>query len=171
MIAVIDNAIPYIKGVLEPFVDVVYAPGDAFKAVLDSHPEEEFCLLVRTRTKCGKDLLQGRKVRMIASATIGKDHIDEDYCRANSICVVNAPGCNSAAVMQYVFTSLAYSGILPETVENRRFGVIPFAHNREEEWNFLCRNGAIKMKSRDVNKCFMKLYESQESYNRKEIQQ
>ena len=120
MIAVIDNAIPYIKGVLEPYVDVVYAPGDAFKNVLDSHPEEEFCLLVRTRTKCGKDLLQGRKVRMIASATIGKDHIDEDYCRANSICVANAPGCNSAAVMQYVFTSLAYSGILPETVENRK---------------------------------------------------
>ena len=119
MVAVTDDAIPYIKGVLEPYMDVIYAPGEAFAGVLSKLGGEEKCLLVRTRTKCTKALLEGHNVRLIASATIGKDHIDEDYCRANSICVANAPGCNSGAVMQYFLTALAFTGILPQTSKER----------------------------------------------------
>ena len=65
-------------------------------------------------------MLEGRNVRLIASATIGKDHIDERFCSKSNIEVANAPGCNSSAVMQYVFTSLAYAGLLPESLEERQ---------------------------------------------------
>jgi erythronate-4-phosphate dehydrogenase len=119
MIAIVDNAIPYIKGILEPFLDVIYAPGEAFSSAIEKAGNQEKCLFIRTRTKCDKSLLEGHKVRFIASATIGKDHIDEDYCRANSICVANAPGCNSSAVMQYFLTAISQTGILPESRKDR----------------------------------------------------
>lgn len=64
------------------------------------------CLVVRTRTKCDTVLLFGSKVRMIATATIGTDHINLDYCKANGIHVANCAGCNAPAVAQYVFASL-----------------------------------------------------------------
>ena len=120
MIAIVDNAIPYIKGTLEPYAEVIYAPGEGFIQALEKTKGEPVCLFIRTRTKCEKSLLEGHNVRLIASATIGKDHIDEDYCRANSICVANAPGCNSSAVMQWVATALAQTGLLPETRAERQ---------------------------------------------------
>jgi erythronate-4-phosphate dehydrogenase len=43
---------------------------------------------------------------MIATATIGMDHIDLDYCREKGIEVYNAQGCNAGGVMQYVFSAL-----------------------------------------------------------------
>lgn len=119
MIAIVDNAIPYIKGILEPYLEVIYSPGEAFSSAIEKAGNQEKCLFIRTRTKCDKSLLEGHDVRFIASATIGKDHIDEDYCRANSICVANAPGCNSSAVMQYFLTAISQTGILPESRKDR----------------------------------------------------
>ena len=119
MIAIVDNAIPFIKGVLEPYTDVVYAAGNSFPDALKKARNDEVCLFVRTRTACGKELLEGNNVRFIASATIGKDHIDEEYCAAHSICVSNAPGCNSSAVMQYFVTALSFAGLLPEKRSER----------------------------------------------------
>lgn len=120
MIAIVDNAIPYIKGVLEPYAEVVYVKGEDFATALEKAKGESVCLFIRTRTKCGRSLLEGHSVRFIASATIGKDHIDEDYCRAKSICVANAPGCNSSAVMQWVATAIAQTGLLPENRAERQ---------------------------------------------------
>lgn len=120
MIAIVDNAIPYIKGVLEPYAEVVYVNGEDFATALEKAKGESVCLFIRTRTKCGRSLLEGHSVRFIASATIGKDHIDEDFCRAKSICVANAPGCNSSAVMQWVATAIAQTGLLPESRAERQ---------------------------------------------------
>lgn len=104
MKVVIDNAIPYIKGILEPFAEVVYRPGKGF-----SHEDvaDADALIIRTRTRCDKALLEGSKVRMIATATIGFDHIDLDYCHKHNIKVVTAAGCNAAGVLQWVAAALA----------------------------------------------------------------
>lgn len=101
---IVDNKIPYIKEALERIADdVVYLPGNAFtpEAVKDAD-----ALIVRTRTRCNRELLEGSSVRFIATATIGFDHIDTDYCRKAGIAWTNAPGCNSASVAQYVQSSL-----------------------------------------------------------------
>jgi len=45
-------------------------------------------------------------VKLIATATIGFDHIDTDYCDANGIRWTNAPGCNSKSVEQYIASTL-----------------------------------------------------------------
>lgn len=104
MKVVIDNAIPYIKGILEPFAEVVYRPGKFFSPedVTDAD-----ALIIRTRTRCDKALLEGSKVKMIATATIGFDHIDLDYCHKHNIKVVTAAGCNAAGVLQWVAAALA----------------------------------------------------------------
>jgi lactate dehydrogenase-like 2-hydroxyacid dehydrogenase len=43
---------------------------------------------------------------MISSATIGMDHIDIPWCKANGIEVQNAEGCNAGGVADYVFSAL-----------------------------------------------------------------
>lgn len=101
---VIDNAIPYISGVLEPYATVVYRP-----AAEISHEDalDADMLIIRTRTRCDRRLLEGSRVQLIATATIGFDHIDLGYCAAHGIEVVTAQGCNAAGVLQWVGAALA----------------------------------------------------------------
>ena len=100
---IIDDAIPYIKGVLEPWFEVEYMPGEKISPETLGDAE---ALIIRTRTKCRAALLNGSKVKFIATATIGTDHIDIPYCESHGIKAVNAPGCNSNGVMKYVFSAL-----------------------------------------------------------------
>ena len=82
MKVVCDSHIPFLKGVLEPYADVVYLPGNA---ITPDHVRDADALIVRTRTRCDTALLQGSKVRFIATATIGFDHIDTEWCESNGI--------------------------------------------------------------------------------------
>ena len=104
MKVVIDNAIPYIKGILEPYAEVLYREGIAFSRedVADAD-----LLIIRTRTRCNASLLDGSSVKMIATATIGFDHIDLEYCQKHGIEVITAQGCNAAGVLQWVAAALA----------------------------------------------------------------
>jgi len=103
-----DDKIPFLKGVLEPYTDIVYLPGAKITA---DDVRDADALFTRTRTKCNESLLKNSTVKLIATATIGFDHIDTAYCDAAGIRWVNAPGCNSGSVMQYltaVITTLAF---------------------------------------------------------------
>ena len=101
---VADSKIPYLKGVLEPFAEVVYlSPEQIDREAV----KEADALIIRTRTKCDGALLDGSRVKMIATATIGFDHIDREYCREEGIVWKNAPGCNAASVAQYILCSLS----------------------------------------------------------------
>lgn len=103
MKAIVDKDIPYIEGVLEPFVDVEYHSG---KDITNEIVNGADALIIRTRTKCNENLLKGTKVKFIASATIGYDHIDTEYCDQNGVAWTNAPGCNSSSVQQYMASAL-----------------------------------------------------------------
>lgn len=104
MRVVVDRAIPFLHGVLEPFAEVVYAEGNRFTSEVVKSAD---ALIIRTRTRCNKSLLEGSKVQFIATATIGFDHIDLDYCRAHNIAVATSAGCNARGVLQWVAASLA----------------------------------------------------------------
>lgn len=100
---VADIDIPFLKGIFEPYANIsYYKGGDIYNFIVKSAD----VLIVRTRTKCNAALLEGSSVKLIATATIGTDHIDMSYCSANNIAVFNAPGCNSGGVLQYFFTAL-----------------------------------------------------------------
>lgn len=105
MRVVIDSAIPYIKGVLEPFADVIYLPANKIDK---SSIKECDAMIIRTRTKCDKSLLEGSKVKFIATATIGTDHIDIPYCLSQRIILASAGGCNARGVLQWVAATLKH---------------------------------------------------------------
>lgn len=119
---VADDKIPFLKGVFEPFADVLYLPGDAIDR---SHLVDADALIVRTRTRCNEQLLKGTKVKFIATATIGYDHIDTTWCKENGIEWTNAPGCNSGSVYQYVASVLVTLAVKHNfNLGDRTLGVI-----------------------------------------------
>ena len=102
-LVVVDRDIPFLDGVLEQWFDVLRLPG---RAIGLAEVRDAVALLVRTRTRCDAALLAGSSVRFIGTATIGTDHIDLPYCELHGITVASAPGCNAAAVAQYVRVAL-----------------------------------------------------------------
>lgn len=103
MKVIIDDKIPYIKGALEPFAEVVYLPGSKTTPEIVKDAD---AIITRTRTICNEKLLLGSAVKFIATATIGYDHIDTDYCKKAGIEWTNAPGCNAKSVEQYIASAL-----------------------------------------------------------------
>ena len=67
-------------------------------------------LLVRSITPVGAHLLADSKVRFVATATIGFDHIDIDFLRRNNIGFVSAPGSNANSAAEYVIAGLLEIG-------------------------------------------------------------
>lgn len=123
---VADKNIPYLKGVFEPFCDIEYLQGD-----LISNRDLTDCsiLIVRTRTRCNSDLLEHTPVKLIATATIGYDHIDIDYCKEQGIAWVNAAGCNARAVQQWVMAAiLSYAKQHAIDLTKRTLGVVGVGH-------------------------------------------
>ena len=101
---IVDNKIPYIHEAVEQIADeVVYLPGSGFTA---GDVRDADALVIRTRTRCNRELLEGSKVKFIATATIGFDHIDVDYCDEAGIVWKNCPGCNAGSVEQYLHSVL-----------------------------------------------------------------
>ena len=97
---VVDDKIPYIREKLALLADEVVALRGAEITADDVRDAD--ALVVRTRTRCDERLLAGSKVQLVATATIGFDHIDTEYLQRAGIQWTNCPGCNAASVAQYV---------------------------------------------------------------------
>lgn len=119
---VADADIPFLEGVFEPYADMMYKKGDQ---IVREDLMDADVLIVRTRTQCNADLLEGTPVKMVTTATIGMDHIDLEYCQSRGIKVANAAGCNAGGVMQYVFSAVygiaARKGI---KLDDAKFGIV-----------------------------------------------
>lgn len=101
---IVDDKIPYIKGQVEQLGDeVLYLSGSQISA---DDVRDADVLMIRTRTHCNRELLEGSKVKFVVTATIGFDHIDTGYMEEAGIEWSNCPGCNAASVGQYVRNSL-----------------------------------------------------------------
>ena len=99
---VADRNVPYLGNLARVVkIEALDAADINAEAVRDAD-----ALIVRTRTRCDRSLLEGSKVRFVGTATIGTDHIDLEDCRKMAIEVANAPGSNAPAVAQYVFSSI-----------------------------------------------------------------
>lgn len=102
---IIDKNIPYIQGALEDVADVIYLPA---KEMTPETVKDADALIIRTRTKCDEALLDKSLVKIIATATIGYDHIDTEYCDNKGIKWLNSPGCNAHSVVQYIASVLSF---------------------------------------------------------------
>ncbi|MBL4826677.1 MAG: 4-phosphoerythronate dehydrogenase [Spongiibacteraceae bacterium] len=67
-------------------------------------------LLVRSVTQVNRQLLHGTRVRFVATATIGIDHLDTQYLDEMGIKWVSAPGSNANSVVDYVVSALCRLG-------------------------------------------------------------
>jgi len=121
-----DQDIPFLKGVFEAYAEIEYYPGNNITNMVVKNAD---ALIIRTRTKCNRDLLHESNVKFISSATIGFDHIDTDYCEKNKIVWTNAPGCNSSSVQQYVAAALIYiSKKINFSQKERTIGIVGIGH-------------------------------------------
>lgn len=121
---VIDSHIPFLESVFDSFAETVRLEPEEITATAVRDAD---VLIVRTRTRCDASLLEGSRVRLIATATIGYDHIDTDYCRKHGIEWTACPGCNAQAVCDYVEEALRYC----EDVKGRRLhsiGIVGVGH-------------------------------------------
>lgn len=103
MLLVIDDKIPFIRHQAEQLGSCTYLPGAAITAADVRHAD---ALIVRTRTRCDRTLLEGSRVQLVVTATIGYDHLDTAYLDAAGIAWTNCPGCNATSVAQYVRNAL-----------------------------------------------------------------
>ena len=120
---VIDKGIPFLEGVFPPEIEVLHLSPEDITPEAVRYAD---ALFVRTRTRINKELLHGSNIRFVATATIGFDHIDQDYCREAGIHWVSCPGCNAQAVCDYVEEAIAtYSAASDSPQSGRPIGGTP----------------------------------------------
>ncbi|KGN83714.1 4-phosphoerythronate dehydrogenase [Porphyromonas sp. COT-290 OH860] len=123
---VIEGSIPYLRGVAESIGEVTYLDNADFSPHTLAQAD---ALIVRSITRCGRELLEGTPVRFIATATAGADHIDAEYCLSAGITWTNAPGCNATAVAQYVMSALSRVSLeAGEPLEGKTIGIVGVGH-------------------------------------------
>ena len=123
---IIDANIPYIRGTFDKVAEVEYLTA---KEITPQKVKSADALIIRTRTLCNADLLEGSQVKFIATATIGTDHIDIDYCDAHNIAWTNAPGCNAESVAQWVGSVLAvWSNKHNCSLSGKTIGIVGHGH-------------------------------------------
>ena len=121
---VVERNVPFIAATLRAAGITVteLAAGEIDRAAM----ADADALVTRTRTRCDASLLEGSRCTLVASATIGLDHVDCEWCRSAGIEVANAPGCNAPAVAQYVISTLV-ADFGPD-LSGRTLGVVGVGH-------------------------------------------
>lgn len=115
---IVERNVPFLD-VLGQVAQVKYLP---YADITPNAVRDADALVVRTRNRCDASLLEGSSVSFIATATIGTDHIDLQWCASHGIGVANAPGSNAPGVGQYVFSSLMR--IINRPLRQYRLGIV-----------------------------------------------
>ncbi|MTD28724.1 4-phosphoerythronate dehydrogenase PdxB [Erwinia sorbitola] len=99
----VDENMPYARELFSRTGDVMAVPG---RPIPQAELDDADGLMVRSVTKVNADLLNGKPVKFVGTATAGTDHIDEAWLNQQGIAFSAAPGCNAIAVVEYVFSAL-----------------------------------------------------------------
>ncbi len=121
-----DENIPFVREMFAELGDVHTISG---REISPEAVRGVDVLLVRSITKVDRALLQGSSVKFVATATIGTDHVDEDYLAEAGIGFANAAGSNANSVAEYFFAALlelAASRGWP--LESKTLGVVGVGH-------------------------------------------
>jgi erythronate-4-phosphate dehydrogenase len=100
---VADPNIPFVREAFGSLGDIVLLPGRQIDAAMARDAD---ALLVRSVTPVNAALLDGSRVRLVATATIGTDHVDEAYLRQRNIGFTSAAGSNANSVAEFVVAGL-----------------------------------------------------------------
>ncbi|WP_406611131.1 4-phosphoerythronate dehydrogenase [Agarivorans sp. JK6] len=101
---VVDENIPFAQQILSQHGEVVAVDG---RTMQPQQLVDADALLVRSVTKVNQQLLsQANKLKFVGTATIGTEHVEQNYLAERGIAFASAPGCNAIAVGEYVATAL-----------------------------------------------------------------
>lgn len=117
-----DENIPGVRQMFAPLGEVVTVDGRHLSAqqLVDCD-----ILLVRSVTRVDRLLLQGSKVRFVATATIGVDHLDINYLQRAGIGWASAPGCNADSVVDYMVSAFCrLEGVLKQLLAGAVVGIV-----------------------------------------------
>ncbi len=117
-----DENITYAKEAFSAFGNVILQPG---RNIVKTDLMDTDILIIRSVTKINEKLLKDTKIKFVATATIGTDHIDLNYLNNNNIHFTSAKGCNSHAVAEYVLNGiLTFASKKNINLENKTIGII-----------------------------------------------
>jgi erythronate-4-phosphate dehydrogenase len=98
LIIVADQDLPLLERTFGQHGTLQLRPG---REISPADLRDADALVVRSITRVGAGLLRHSPVRFVGTATIGLDHLDTEWLRANGIHWAGAPGCNATAAAQY----------------------------------------------------------------------
>ncbi|MCJ8320397.1 MAG: 4-phosphoerythronate dehydrogenase [Colwellia sp.] len=99
-----DENMPFVEEFFGDFGELVPFSGRSLTAEQVSDAD---VLLVRSITKVNEELLHlNSNLRFVGTATIGVDHLDQQYLKKRKITYTSAPGCNAISVAEYVLSAL-----------------------------------------------------------------
>ncbi len=101
---VADANIPYLHDAFAHLGDVVTLPA---RELTRAAVRDADLLLVRSTVQVNRALLDGSRVRFVATATIGVDHLDSAYLDGAGIRWASAPGSNADSVVQWFAAAMA----------------------------------------------------------------
>lgn len=101
---VADEYVAGVRAAFDALGDVVTVPGREIDTEDVSRAE---ALIVRSVTRVDRALVGGSHLRFVGTTTSGHDHVDVDALAARGIAFAHAPGCNAAAVADWVLAALA----------------------------------------------------------------
>ena len=121
MIIAVDEKIPYWEQAFPPVGEVRLFNA---RKVRPTDLGDAEAMVVRSVTRVDAGLLEGTRIRFVGTATIGMDHLDENYLRQRGIYFTNAAGSNANAVAEHVVAALLLTA-------------------RKKEWNLARKSLAV----------------------------
>ena len=115
-----DANMPFAREAFSALGETVLEDGRAFTAADAADADAVAC---RSTAKIGPALLEGSRVRFVASGVAGTDHIDIPYLESRGIGWSAAPGCNAASVANWTMSALLALGFRRGTL-----GIVGFGH-------------------------------------------
>jgi erythronate-4-phosphate dehydrogenase len=104
---VADPNIPYVKEAFGRIGNITLIPGRQINAAAVRDAD---ALFVRSVTPVNSMLLDESRVKFVATATIGFDHVDTGYLAQRDIGFATAAGSNANSVAEYVIAALLELG-------------------------------------------------------------
>ena len=122
MLIVADENMPLLDECFSHFGHLKRLPG---REINKNDLKGASALLVRSVTRVDQNLLEGTDVRFVGTATIGTDHLDQQWMTDHGIQNVSAPGCNADSVADWVVACLAHWSLrLGKDLKGLKAGVI-----------------------------------------------
>jgi erythronate-4-phosphate dehydrogenase len=119
---VADENIPFVKECFASIGDVQTLSG---RKITPEGIADADILLVRSITPVNEKLLANSKIKFVATATIGFEHVDVDYLNKRNIGFASAPGSNANSVADYIVAALLSVAQKHKiTLEGKSIGVV-----------------------------------------------